>query len=228
MKKHLCMFVVLIVMGLVVPVNADRYVAGDFNGWTSNGNLMTDNLDGTFSVSLSGIDVGRHEFKITDGTWDWNYPGANSWLYTDAAGDITITFNTNTVSDGWKIEQYRIGLNTDPGSWTIAGSFQGWDNANPATAMTSLGGGIYLFSQTLAAGEYWFKPVVTGTSTWDSIAENGRSVGTDNMYLNLSSDSTVNIYVDALGGVVRTEVIPEPATMILLGIGSLFMARRRK
>jgi hypothetical protein len=225
MKKFF-MLMVLAVLGLAVSANADRYVAGDFNGWTSNGNLMTDNLDGTYSVSLTGVSTGRHEFKITDGTWDWNYPGPNSWLYADASGNVAITFNTNTVSDGWKIEQNRIGLSFDPGTWTIAGSFQGWDNANLATAMTSQGGGIYLFSQTFSAGEYWFKPVVTGS--WDSIAENGRSVGTDNMYLNLASAEVVNIYVDALGGVVRTEVVPEPATMALLGLGYLFMARRKK
>jgi hypothetical protein len=226
MKKYLCMFVVLIVMGLVVPVNAERYVAGDFNGWVSNGNLMTDNLDGTFTVALTGISAGLHEFKITDGTWDWNYPGDNSWLYADATGAVTVSFNTNFVSDGWKAEQNRIGLSVDPGTWTIAGSFQGWDNANPATAMIAQGGGIYMYSQLLLAGEHWFKPVVTGT--WYSIAENDRSKNTWNMYVNLASASVVNVYVDALTGVVKMEVIPEPATMMLLGLGALAMLRRKK
>jgi len=224
MKKYL--LVVLAVLGLVVPVNAAYYVAGDFNGWNAAGNVMTDNMDGTHSVSLSNIGAGRHEFKVTQGDWSWNYPGPNSWLFTDASGNVTITFNTNTVSDGWNPAQYRIGLNTDPGTWTVAGSFQGWNNANPATAMTAQGGGVYMLSQTLAAGEHWFKPVVTGS--WDSISDDGRNVNTNNMYLNLASASVVNIYVDALIGKVKAEVVPEPATMALFAIGSLFLARRKR
>jgi hypothetical protein len=162
---------------------------------------------------------------VTQGTWDWSRPGANSWFYADEDGSITITYNSNWVSDGWKTEQDRIGLSTDPGAWTIAGSFQGWDNANPATAMTPLGGGIYLFSQLFTAGEYWFKPVVTGT--WDSIAENERSVGTWDMYVNLPVDSVLKVYVDSFGGVVRTEIVPEPTAMLLLGVGSLLAIRRK-
>lgn len=224
MKKYA--LVILALLGLVVPVHAAYYVAGDFNGWNAAGNLMTDNMDGTHTVSLSGIGAGRHEFKVTQGDWSWNYPGPNSWLFADASGNVTITFNTNTVSDGWSPAQYRLGLNTDPGSWTVAGSFQGWWNANPATAMTAQGGGIYMLSQALTAGEYWFKPVVTGS--WDSISEDGRNTNTNNMYLNLASDSVVNIYVDSFDGVVRTEIVPEPATMTLLALGALAALGRKK
>ena len=216
----------LMVLAVVIPAGADYYIAGDFNGWNSAGQLMIDNGDGTYSATVSGLVGGaRHEFKVTQGTWDWSRPGANSWFYADEDGSITITYNSNWVSDGWKTEQDRIGLSTDPGNWTIAGSFQGWDNANPATAMTSLGGGIYLFSQLFTAGEYWFKPVVTGT--WDSIAENERSVGTWDMYVNLPVDSVLKVYVDSFGGVVRTEIVPEPTAMLLLGIGSLLAIRRK-
>jgi hypothetical protein len=222
MKKYV--LVVLAVLGLVASVNADRYIAGDFNGWTSNGNLMTDNGDGTFTATLTGISAGLHEFKITDGSWDWNYPGDNSWLYADATGAVTVTFNTNFVSDGWKAEQNRIGVSVDPGTWTLAGSFQGWNNA--AGNMISQGGGIYMYSQLFAAGEYWFKPVVTGS--WYSIAENNRSTNTWNMYVNLASDSVVNVYVDALTGVVKTDVVPEPATMALLALGAMCLKRRTR
>jgi hypothetical protein len=199
MKRKSSTVLVLALMGLASSAFAAYYVAGGFNGWNPAGLLMTDNQDGTYTAVVSGLVAGsRHEFKVTDGTWTWSYPSPNSWFYADASGKITLTFNTNIVSDGWQPQQNRLGVSSDPGTWTIAGSFQGWNNTNPATAMTSLGGDFYMFSQTLSAGSHQFKPVVTGT--WDSIAADNRSVGTANMVLDLSSTQVVNIYVDALVG----------------------------
>jgi hypothetical protein len=223
MKKILFL---LMVLAVAAPVSADYYIAGDFNGWNPAGQMMTDNLDGTFSATITGLDAGsRHEFKVTQGTWDWNFPGPNSWLFADGAGSVTISFNTNVVSDGWDPTQYRIGLSTDPGAWTIAGSFQGWWNANPETAMSPLGGGIYALTKTLDPGDYYWKAVVTGS--WDSISWDNRSVGTSDWYLPITETSQVTFYVDALGGVAKVEVVPEPASMMLLGLGSLVLVRRR-
>jgi hypothetical protein len=202
MKKVLWIGMVFAVLGLACPVQAAYYVAGTFNGWNAAGQMMTDNGDGTYTAKVAGLVPGsRHEFKITQGTWDWNYPPANSWLFADASGGVTITFNTNTVSDGWLPATNRIGLSTDPGNWTIAGSFQGWNNANPATAMTPLGAGFYRLTQTLSPGTYYWKAVVTGS--WDSICTDTRSVGTADATLNVTAgNEEVKFYVDALLGVV--------------------------
>jgi hypothetical protein len=224
MKKYVLMAAILAV--LVIPTRADYYLAGEFNGWTSNGNLMSDNGDGTYTATVTGLTAGaRYEFKVTDGTWDWTHPGPNSWLFADGSGQVTVTFNSNWVDDGWEPALYRIGLSTDPGAWTLAGILD-WDNANPAAAMTSLGGGMYLWSQDLAAGTYEWKAVVTGS--WDSISWDGRSTNTSNITLVLEEAATVNFYVDALGGMVKAEVVPEPASMALLGLGSLLISIRRR
>jgi hypothetical protein len=199
-----CLLIVSTVVVLAAPVNAAYYVAGDFNGWNAAGSLMTETSSGIWSLSIPGVAVGRREFKITDGTWEWSFPGPNSWYYDPGSGLIRITFNTNSVSDGWLPEQNRLSVSYEPGSWTIAGSFQGWNNANPETAMISLGRGVhmYMLSRSLAPGSYAFKPVVTGT--WDSITSVERSTGTPNMFVTIPEGLEVmNIYVDALEGKVR-------------------------
>ncbi len=193
------------------------YVAGDFNGWNAAGALMAETSAGSgIWQATINTGVGRHEFKITEGDWNWNYPGANSWLYADPSGNITIKYDVNTYTDGWSPSGQRIGLNVDPGSWTAAGDFQGWNNANSATAMTALGGGIYEY-QVTTPGTWNWKAVVTGT--WDSISSDGRSVGTANWQFTVGAGEVANLFVNALAGTAKVEIVPEPSALVLLGCG---------
>jgi hypothetical protein len=208
------------------------YIAGDFNGWNAAGNVMAETYSGSgiWSVTLTGVAAGRHEFKVTEGAWSWNYPGANSWLYAPASGIITITYDQNTYADGWSAASQRIGLDADPGTWTAAGSFQGWNNADPGTAMTPLGGGIYQYTLT-TVGTWDWKAVVTGS--WDSISWDNRSVGTANWNFTINPGEAANLYVNALTGVAKVDIVtvPEPSTMALgalSGFAMLMVARKRK
>ena len=231
MKKLLIVTAALAASLPLLAQTYPLYVTGDFNGWTANGNVMTETFSGSgiWQVALTGLSTGRHEFKVTEGDWSWNNPGANSWLYAPASGNITITFDQNTYADGWSATSQRIALDADPGTWTAVGDFQGWNNANPTTAMTALGGGIYEYTLTTPGSWNW-KPCVTGS--WDSISWDNRSVGTANWALTINAGEEADLYVNALAGTAKVEIVtvPEPATMALCalsGLAMLVVARRR-
>ncbi|MCC6483548.1 MAG: PEP-CTERM sorting domain-containing protein [Armatimonadetes bacterium] len=209
----------LAVVALAVPAGADYYLAGDFNGWNASGTLMTDMGGGVYQANLTAIGAGRHEFKVTQGSWGTDVPNSgNSWLYTDANGDVTVTFDTNTYGDGWVNTVNRIGVNVDPGAWTAVGDWQGWSNNNAGTAMTAQGGGIYSYSTTLAPGVYLYKAVNTGS--WDAIGADYRSVNADNLqFTTTASNPVAQFEVDALKGTIRVSVVPEPGSLLALGAG---------
>ena len=206
---------------------ATPHVAGSMQGWNAGGDPMTEVVAGVWQKTFTGIGAGaRHEFKITDGTWSNSFPGPNSWLFADANGDITITYDTNVYADGWSPTVDRLGLSVDPGSWTAVGDFQGWNNANPATLLAPQGGGVHALSMNLAPGTYEGKFVVTGS--WDSISWDNRSTNTANwQFTTDAANQTVNFVVDAINGRARIDVVPEPASALLL-IGGLLLVRRRR
>jgi hypothetical protein len=218
----------LIAAAGLLPATAQTtpyYIAGDFNSWNAAGNVMTQTSSGVWQVTLTGLSAGRHEFKVTEGDWSWNYPGANSWLYAPADGTITLTYDVNTYADGWSPTSQRIGESADPGAWTAVGNFNSWNNA--AGNMIALGGGLYEY-QITAAGSYTWKAVVTGT--WDSISWDNRSIATSDWGFTVNSGETANLYVDALKGVVKVEIltVPEPSALALLGTAFALLLRRRR
>ena len=194
---------------------------------------MTESAPGSgiWNLTFPGLAPNsRHEFKITNGTWDTSYPGPNSWFFADALGSITISYDINNYADGWSPASERLGLSTDPGNWTAVGNWQGqvgggdWENASPNTAMTPIGGGLYEFSTSLAPGDYLWKAVVSGS--WDSISFDNRSVGTgDWAFSTDENNNVVTFRVDALQGVAQVIVVPEPSSLALLGLGGMLLAR---
>jgi hypothetical protein len=234
--KKLLLTIITVVTAL--PSMAVYYVAGDFQGWNPASSSMTETSPGSgiFQATFGGMTASsRHEFKVTQGDWGTAYPGANSWLYADASGNVTITYDSNSYSDGWSGASGRLGLSTDPGTWTATGDWgNGWNNANPATAMTPIGGGIYELAYAVASpGQYQYKAVVTGTPTWDAIGNDSRNINAATWgFTTTDPNQTVDFFVNALNGTIKADVVavPEPSTLALLGAGlaGLLCLQRRR
>ena len=88
------------------------YVRGDFNGWgTIHEDPMYDDGthgdvsagDGIHTAQITIDTAGRYEFKVEIEDRSEGYPtSGNSWFITTSASElVTITFNTNTINDGW-------------------------------------------------------------------------------------------------------------------------------
>jgi glycosidase len=197
------------------------YVRGDFNGWGTSDPMYDDGThgdavawDGILTAQVAIATAGRYPFKAASADWSTSYPtSGDSWLETTVDGEVvTITFDTNTYSDGWLPETNIIGVSTEPGAWTAVGEWQGWDNANPATAMTALGDGIYELVTTVASiGTHQYKAVKTGSDTWDAVGSDGRGVnaGTASFETTVACQN-VTFTVDALAGRIQVMVEEPP------------------
>jgi glycosidase len=196
------------------------FVRGDFNGWGTEDPMVDDGSggdaapnDGIFTANVSIASVDRYEFKIAAEDWSTSYPGSgNSWLETSTDGQtLTVTFDTNSYSDGWLPETNVIGVSTEPGAWTAVGDWQGWDNASSSTAMAPLGDGAYQLTTSIPApGAYQYKAVKTGS--WDAIGSDGRSVNAATAsFETTTAGQNVTFRVDAYAGRVSVEVEQGPA-----------------
>jgi glycosidase len=175
--------------------------AGSFNGWShaplfddgTNGDLLGG--DGVFTLDADVPTAGRAEWKVTNCTWDVTYPSANSWLITTNDNQVVkLSFDTNNHSADAGLELVPsvniVHAWDSANSFTAVGSFQGWNNANPETAMAALGRGLFKLDAPIAtAGDYEYKVAVTGS--WDGIGLDNRSINAANIPFTTYTDGDI-------------------------------------
>ena len=149
----------------------DYYLAGDFNAWCNNCNLMTSNAPSDYSYTITGQTAdGYGQLKVTDGSWDNTWPSANFTVKYDSSGSATIHFRPGTVTpaDGWSPLANRVGCD-DPGNITleVTGDFtnpQWGSDANAQMNLDASSTGVYTNIYIVAtAGSYNFKFRTPGT-----------------------------------------------------------------
>ncbi len=197
------------------------YVRGDFNSWDTSSPMFDDGSngdvtaeDGIYTALVAPASAGRYEFKVATEDFTTGYPGSgNSWLETTSpAESVSVTLDTNSYTGDWLPKTNIIGVSSNPSIWTAVGNWQGWNNAEPATAMADTGSGTYsLTTQIANPGNYEFKAVMT--NTWDAIGADGRSVNAATAaFTTEEAGQEVAFTVDPASGRIKVAVTPAPPT----------------
>ncbi|MBN2392052.1 MAG: hypothetical protein JXR84_15090, partial [Anaerolineae bacterium] len=199
--------------------------AGDFNGWNNTDWVLYDDGthgdliggDGIFSFDHLVEPAGRYEWKVVAcGDWGTAYPVQNSWFTTSLGQQmVKFTFDTNdhSADAGWDLvpAQYIVNAWGDvPAGFTAVGDFQGWNNADPATALTAAGGGLYSLAYAIPTpGNYIGK--ITTTGSWDAFGADGRSKDAANVHFTTTApNQTAYFLLDVVSGRVMITVLMSP------------------
>jgi hypothetical protein len=221
-------FLVAFAAAAMIASQADAqwYVRGEFNGWSNSANPMTDLGGGHYTYTASGLTPGQAtEFKITVNDWSENYPGSNSRTMANASGEIVFHFYQGAQSDGWEPSGYsRVGYaDHEQFDWEVIGSMNGWAGGWNLTDL----GQVHQGDFPLTGGTtYDFKYRRQGD--WGfSIGDNfGNSAA--NIQYTAAVDGVYRFQLDLEGGRHRVSLVPEPASLSLLGLGALALIRRRR
>ena len=123
---------------------ADYYVAGTDGlcgvGWNPGyaDNKMYLDADGLYKKLFKSVPAGKHECKVTDGTWDnsWGVDGNNFAFETDDVYNVTIIFNAETRELSYELSEATAPDPVEPVEYDITirlhyyrpdGNYSNWE-----------------------------------------------------------------------------------------------------
>ena len=147
MKKILTLFTALMVMGSMMVVQADYYVAHNkvmnSNEWNASGDKMTQvGSSNIYSITFNGVGTTKVEFKVTNGSWDNSWgdfdndqsnvtlsnSGGNASFTLTELSDVTIYFDASAKKSYVQAVASSVPSFTFPAGTTIYYDFRTYGN----------------------------------------------------------------------------------------------------
>ena len=97
-------------------------------------------------------------------------------------------------------------------------------SGDPLVSLANQGGGLYAGQIAIAPGSYEFKFRKAGDWGISTGGDFGNSAGNASVIVN-AGDPAIRFELDLPNGRWRTEVVPEPAALVLLALGLLLRRR---
>ena len=224
-------------------------VDGQDGGVWVNNRSLSDVVDGSYSPITPNIIQGEKSLGLQTDQNNWLKYGANAYLnHAATAGIVTVQYDTSTTSE---TEGMRV-LPRDTVNGIYGGQVRFTDDANNGTSDITVSDGKsnYVVVGTFVANQTYNVKMVMDCTTFtydtyldgvlvaddfyfDTASTPGGAFGLDQISIGtrigVANDST-QVASDDWATLDNLTVIPEPATMVLLGIGGIgvLLRKRRK
>jgi hypothetical protein len=218
----------VVLMATTAVAQTDWYARGDWNGWDLSDPMDFQGGD-YYTKTITELTTGTgYEYKIATADWSLYAPGSNGKVPGDASGEINFHFWDNeSWADGWEPSAKRRVGYEDHGlfDWEIVGDMNDW-GLSPDLYLTDQGGGLHTGQFTLDAGTYAWK--FRQQEDWAySIGDDFGNSAADN---SITVDNNGDLWafeLDLPNGRWRAYYVPEPTSLVLIGLGALMVLRRR-
>lgn len=228
MNKTLTLALSLVVLGAASSAQAQFFLRGSFNGYdTSLEMTETAPGSGVFTATATGL-VAGDKYTMVGANSDYSIQSGEPFedvaVRANAAGEITAFFyNEAAPADGWEPVDYRLGFSGIDYDYELMGSFNGFSTG---VALTDNGMGVLQGVVNLSAGVNTM--VFRQVNDWSITIKQNFGDGGPDISFDAGAGGDYFARLDLEGGRYQFEAVPEPATMVVLGVAAAAALRRRK